>query len=120
MKLAGNSLKKAAPWVAGAVGGFFLLANLAGAVYVERLMSRPRRKRNRSSDLSDFVPDVKYDTAECRFTCDDDVELSSLLLTPEKTNGHVVLVCHGLAHNKHSGIRFIQYLLREGYTLLGN
>src|SRR6187431_647947 len=118
MKPSGTTLKKVAPWIAGVVGGVFLVANFAGALYVERMMAPPRRKKNKTSDLDDFVPEVKYDTAECCFQTEDGVRLSSLVLTPEVSNGSIVLVCHGLAHDKNSGVRFVQYLLKEGYTLL--
>lgn len=110
-------MKDAAPWAA-AGAGFFVAMNLAVSIYVELLLARPKRKRSKTADLTDFVPQVRYETAEIRFPSDDGVDLSALLLTPKKTNGHIVVICHGLAHDKRSGIRFVQYLLRAGYTLL--
>ena len=107
-----------AGWSAAGITGVFFAINLATSFYIHRMMARPKRKRNRSSDLSDFVPEVEYHTTLCRFSCDDGVEVSAVVLTPEKRNGHIIVICHGLAHDKHSGIRFVQYLLREGYTLL--
>lgn len=113
-----KKLIQAATWSAAGLAGLFFAINVATSFYVEWMMARPKRKRNRTSDLSDFVPEVKYETSLCRFTCDDGVEVSALVLTPEKINGHIILICHGLSHDKQSGIRFVQYLLREGYTLL--
>ena len=110
-------MKDAAPWAA-AGAGFFVALNLAVSIYVELLLARPKRKRNKTSDLQDYLPEVKYETEEIRFPSDDGVDLSALLLTPERANGNVVLICHGLAHDKKSGIRFTQYLLREGYRLM--
>ena len=110
-------MKDAASWAA-AGAGFFVAMNLAVSIYVELLLARPKRKRSKTADLSDFVPEVNYQTAEIRFPSNDGFDLCALLMTPEKTNGHIIVICHGLAHDKRSGVRFVQYLLREGYTLL--
>jgi uncharacterized protein len=118
MKLTLCKIKKALPWAIGGAAGIFALGSLATSVYIERMMVRPRRKRNRTSDLNDYVPEANYTTTPVEFHCEDGFRIAALLLQPGRSNGHAVLVCHGLAHNKNSGIRFVQYLLREGYTLL--
>lgn len=117
MKLRKRHLKAAA-WAAGGLGGFFLLTNLIGSLYIRHVLARPRRKQNRTSDLSDFVPEVKYTTSDIRFRTEDNFKISAFLLEPEHPNGSAVVVCHGIRHNKNSGVRYVQYLLRDGYTLL--
>jgi uncharacterized protein len=117
MKAEAGRLRKAAPWVLGGLTGAFLVANLAGSAYFNYTFLRPRRKRNFSSDLADFVPEVEYSTHEFEFRSADGVRISALQLEPARPNGHAILICHGLAHDKLSGIRYVQYLLREGYAL---
>lgn len=117
MKSKSSRLITAAPWALGSVAGLFVLGNLATSVYIQQTMVRPRRKPSITSDLSNFTPSARYTTSEVRFRCEDGYCISALLLKPERTNGHAILICHGLAHDKRSGVRFVQYLLREGYTL---
>lgn len=121
MKWREPRIGKAIPWaVAGAVaiGGLFLTANVATSVFIEQSLIRPKRKKNKTSDLADFIPEANYSTTPIRFLSTDGFWISALLLEPEKANGHAVVICHGIAHDKRSGIRFVQYLLKEGYTLL--
>lgn len=109
---------KAAAWAAGGFGGFFLLTNLIGSMYIRHVLVRPRKKQNRTSDLTGFVPEVAYSTSELHFRTSDNFKISALLLEPENPNGSAVVVCHGIRHDKNSGVRYVQYLLRDGYTLL--
>lgn len=109
-------LKKAAPWV-GVAGGLLLAANLGGSVFIHHRFRKPNKKSNRTSDLTDFVPEAKYSTEVRSFVSEDGVQLSMLLLTPENSNGNAVVVCHGVRHDKRSGVRYVQYLLLAGYTL---
>ena len=118
MKLESGRLRKAAPWVFGGLTGAFLLANFAGSAYFQYTFLKPRRKKNRSSDLTDYIPQAKYTTEEFEFRSLDGVLISALRLEPVQANGHTILICHGLAHDKYSGIRYVQYLLKEGYTLI--
>jgi pimeloyl-ACP methyl ester carboxylesterase len=118
MKFETGRLKKAAPWVLGGLSGTFLLMNFIASAYFKNAFLRPRRKKNFSSDLSGFVPQAEYVTEEFQFRSLDGVLISAIRLVPSRTNGHVILVCHGLAHDKYSGIRYVQYLLRNGYTLI--
>ena len=118
MKLESGRLKKAAPWVLGGLAGTFLLANFAGSAFFHYSLVRPKRKRNLSSDLTGYVPESEYSTEEFRFRSADGVLISGIRLEPARPNGHAVLVCHGLAHDKYSGVRYVQYLLRHGYTLI--
>jgi uncharacterized protein len=111
-------LKKAAPWFLGGLAGAFVLANFAGSAYFNHTFLRPRRKKNLSSDLTDFVPDAEYTSREFQFRSSDGVLISALQLSPSQPNGHVILICHGLAHDKLSGIRYVQYLLKDGYELV--
>lgn len=113
-----RQVKKTAPWALGGAAGLFLFGNLATSFYIEQSLARPSRKQNKTSDLSDFVPETKYTSTPVEFRSVDGFRISALLLEPEVRNDHAVLVCHGVAHDKRSGIRFVQFLLREGYTLL--
>jgi len=79
---------------------------------------RPRKKKNFSSDLTVYVPEAKYTTHEFQFRSSDDLLISALYLKPFRPNGHAILICHGLAHDKLSGIRYVQYLLKDGYDLI--
>lgn len=110
-------LKKAVPWFVGLTSAF-LLANIAGSAYFNHNFLRPRRKKNLSSDLTGYIPEAEYTSREFQFRSSDGVLISALHLQPAKPNGHAILVCHGLAHDKLSGIRYVQYLLQEGYSLV--
>lgn len=112
-----HHLKNAA-WAAGGFAGFFLLTNLIGSLYIRHELIRPRKKRNLSSDLTGFVPESKYSSNTVQFYTPDGLKISGLLLEPEKANGHAVIICHGIRHDKKSGVRYVQYLLTAGYTLL--
>jgi pimeloyl-ACP methyl ester carboxylesterase len=109
---------KAAGWVVGGTAGLFVAANVASSLYFQHRFLRPARKLNNTSDLNGYVPEAKYTTTKLEMRSTDGLRISALLLTPEKENGHAVIVCHGLRHDKNSGIRFVQYLLNEGYRLL--
>ena len=111
-------LKKAAPWFVGGVTTAFVLANIAGSAYFNYNFLRPRRKKNLSSDLTGYIPEADYTSHEFQFRSGDGVLISALQLQPPKANGHAILVCHGLAHDKLSGVRYVQYLLQEGYRLV--
>jgi pimeloyl-ACP methyl ester carboxylesterase len=37
---------------------------------------------------------------------------------PEKSNGKTILICHGIRHDKRSGIRFCAISLKDGDTLM--
>lgn len=113
-----NLWKSKVPWAVGGLFGGFLLANIGMSVWIGRRLVRPKRKTNKTSDLSDFTPEAVYKTHPVRFYASDGVRISSLLLEPESPNGHGIIVCHGLRHDKNSAVRFVQYLAREGYTLL--
>jgi pimeloyl-ACP methyl ester carboxylesterase len=118
MKLESGRLKKAAPWVLGGLTGAFLFANFAGSAYFHYIFLRPKRKKNASSDLTGYVPAADYNTEEFEFSSFDGTLISGIRLVPKTANGHIILVCHGLAHDKYSGVRYVQYLLQEGYTLV--
>ncbi len=109
---------KAIPWAATGLVGAFAAANFAVGYLISQEMIRPRRKINRTSSLNNFVPDVNYTVESCSFGSYDDCPLSAILLHPEKPNGKIILICHGIRHDKRSGIRFVQYLLKDGYTLM--
>jgi len=109
---------KAAGWVVGGTAGLFVAANVASSLYFQHRFLRPARKLNNTSDLSGYIPEAKYSTTKLEMRSTDGLRISALLLTPENENGHAVIVCHGLRHDKNSGIRFVQYLLNEGYRLL--
>src|SRR5688572_12437886 len=111
-------LKTALPWVVGGLTAAFALANFAGSAYFNYTFLRPKRKKNRSSDLTGYTPEAEYRTQEFHFRSFDGVMISAIRLEPVRPNGHVILVCHGLAHDKYSGVRYVQYLLRAGYTLV--
>jgi fermentation-respiration switch protein FrsA (DUF1100 family) len=113
-----KSWKRAIPWIVGGTVGGFLAVNLLFSVMLGRNLVRPKRKRNRTSDLSTFVPEASYNTYPVHFYSLDGVQLAGLLLEPNEPNGHAIIVCHGLRHDKNSAVRFVQYLAREGYTLL--
>jgi dipeptidyl aminopeptidase/acylaminoacyl peptidase len=117
-KMKAERLKKAAPWFIGGLTTAFIFANIAGSAYFNHTFLRPRRKKNLSSDLTGYVPEAAYTTEEFQFRSDDGLLISALHLEPSKTNGHAILICHGLAHDKLSGIRYVQYLLKEGYRLI--
>jgi uncharacterized protein len=108
---------KAVPWAATGLAGAFAVANFAVGYYISQEMMRPRRKINRPSAFN-FVPEIKYTLESCSFKSYDNCPLSAILLHPENPNGKVILICHGIRHDKRSGIRFVQYLLKDGYTLL--
>jgi dipeptidyl aminopeptidase/acylaminoacyl peptidase len=110
--------KQAAGWMAGTTAGLFFAANLVSSLYFERRFLRPRRENSRTSDLTGYVPEAKYSTTKLQIKSLDGLRISALLLTPENRNGHAIIICHGLAHDKNSGIRFVQYLLNDGYCLL--
>lgn len=113
-----KSWKKTIPWsIAGILGGF-LAANLIVSAIIGRSLVRPKRKKNKTSDLTDFVPEASYEMNSVHFYSLDGLRLAGLLLDPQSPNGHAIIVCHGLRHDKNSAIRFVQYLVREGYTLL--
>ena len=118
MKLESGRLKKAAPWVLGGLTGAFLFANFAGSAYFHYNFVRPKRKKNSSSDLTGYVPEAHYSTEEFKFASLDGILISGIRLIPQRPNGHLILVCHGLAHDKYSGVRYVQYLLAAGYTLV--
>jgi uncharacterized protein len=109
---------KAIPWAATGLAGAFAAANFAVGYYISQEMMRPRRRISRTSALNNFVPDVNYTLESCSFNSYDDCPLSAILLHPEKPNGKIILICHGIRHDKRSGIRFVQYLLKDGYTLM--
>ena len=111
-------LKKAAPWLLGGLTTGFVVANLAGSAYFNYNFLRPKRKKNLSSDLTAYVPEAKYSTDEFQFRSSDGILISALHLKPSQPNGNAILICHGLAHDKLSGIRYVQYLLKEGYELV--
>lgn len=106
------------PWAATGLAGAFAAANLAVAYFSTQEMVQPKRKRNRTTDLKGFVPDTNYTLETCSFHSYDDCPLSAILLHSEKPNGKIVLICHGISHDKRSGVRFVQYLLKAGYTLM--
>jgi len=106
------------PLALSGVAGLFLLTNLATSFYIQQIILRPRRKKNKTEVLDDFQPEVRYESATVQFPSSDGIRLCALVLTPENPNGHGIVVCHGLAHSKNSGVRFVQYLLGAGYTLL--
>jgi pimeloyl-ACP methyl ester carboxylesterase len=108
---------KAIPWAATGLAGAFAAANFAVGYYISQEMIRPKRKINRTS-FNDFVPEVDYTLETCSFSSYDECPLSALLLRPAKSNGKIILICHGIRHDKRSGIRFVQYLLKNGYTLM--
>jgi uncharacterized protein len=110
--------KRRVSWCVGGLLGGFLLANLVSSVYISRSLVRPRRKKNKTSDLTNFTPESKYETSPVRFYASDGVRISALMLEPESPNGHAIIVCHGFRHSKNSAVRFVQYLIRDGYTLL--
>lgn len=118
MKFQTGRLRKAAPWVLGGLTGAFFLANVAGSAYFNYTFLRPRRKKNFSSDLTNYVPEAEYTTEEFTFRSSDGILISGMRLAPANANGHAILICHGLAHDKYSGVRYVQYLLRAGYTLV--
>lgn len=109
-------LRKVAAW-AGLGGGLFLALTLSGSIFIHHRFRKPHKKSNRTSGLSDFVPETNYSTEVRSFVSEDGIRLSMLLLTPENANGNAVVVCHGVRHDKQSGVRYVQYLLRAGYTL---
>lgn len=117
MTLHAGRLKKAFPWVLGGLTGAFALANFAGSAYFNHTFLRPKRKKNFSSDLTGYVPEADYTTHEFHFESFDGVTIAGIILEPSHSNGRTILICHGLAHDKYSGVRYVQYLLREGYTL---
>jgi len=99
--------------------GIFAAANVAMSIYIQRTIVRRNRKRiNKTADLSDFVPEASYTASSVMFHAADGCRISGLLMKPQNPNGHAIVVCHGVAHDKRSAVRFIQYLAREGYTLL--
>ncbi len=118
MKLDAGRLKKIAPWFFGATSGGLLLFTFAASAFFHRKFVNPRRKQNKSSDLSNFVPESSYTAGEFSFLSTDGVRISGLRLEPEIRNGRAVFICHGLAHDKYSGVRYVQYLLNAGYTLV--
>jgi len=104
--------------LAGATG-IVAAANIALSVYIQRIIIKPNRRRiNKTADLTDFVPEVPYTSSSVTFETSDGFKISGLLMTPQNPNGHAIVVCHGVAHDKRSAVRFVQYLVREGYTLL--
>src|SRR5262245_11356447 len=109
---------RAVPWAATGLAGAFAVANVAVGYLISQEMIRPKRKRNRTSALNNFVPEINYTLESCYFNSYDDCPLSAILLRPEKSNGKIILICHGIRHDKRSGIRFVQYLLKDGYTLM--
>jgi dipeptidyl aminopeptidase/acylaminoacyl peptidase len=111
-------IRRALPWAATGLGGAIALANLSIAFFVEQRLVRPRRKYNHTSDLDNFVPDVPYSLESHLFESYDGCKLSAILLKPDIPNGKIILVCHGVRHDKRSGVRFVQYLLKAGYTLM--
>ena len=117
-RMMAERLKKAAPWFVGGVTTAFVLATIAGSAYFNYNFLRPRRKKNLSSDLTGYIPEADYTTHEFHFRSEDGILISALQLQPSVSNGHVILICHGLAHDKLSGIRYVQYLLQEGYRLV--
>lgn len=108
---------KAVPWAATGFAGAFAAINFAVGYYISQEMIRPKRKINRTS-FSNFVPEVNYTLQTCSFQSYDECPLSAIVLHPEKPNDKIILICHGIRHDKRSGIRFVQYLLKEGYTLM--
>jgi len=108
---------KAVPWAVTGFAGAFAAANFAIGYYISQEMMRPKRKFNRTA-FNNFVPEVKYTLESCTFHSYDKCPLSAILLRPEQSNGKIILICHGIRHDKRSGIRFVQYLLKEGYTLM--
>ncbi len=111
-------LRRSISWAATGIGGAFALANLGAAYYIKQELVRPRRKNNHTSELDNFVPDVSYDLEPHTFESYDGCRLSAILLRPVTANGKTILVCHGVRHDKRSGVRFVQYLLKAGYTLM--
>ncbi|HEY7161546.1 MAG TPA: alpha/beta fold hydrolase, partial [Acidobacteriota bacterium] len=108
---------KVVPWAATGFAGAFAAANFAVGYYISHEMMRPKRKFNRTS-FNNFVPEVNYTLEACSFQSYDECPLSAIILRPEKKNDKIILICHGIRHDKRSGIRFVQYLLKEGYTLM--
>lgn len=108
---------KAVPWAATGLAGAFAAVNLAVGYYISQEMMRPKRKINRTA-FNNFVPEVEYTLESCTFNSYDECPLSAILLRPEQSNGKIILICHGIRHDKRSGIRYVQYLLKEGYTLM--
>jgi uncharacterized protein len=108
---------KAVPWAVTGVAGAFAAANLAVGYFISQEMMRPGRKINRTA-FNNFVPEVKYTLEACTFNSYDECPLSAILLKPEHSNGKIILICHGIRHDKRSGIRYVQYLLKDGYTLM--
>lgn len=113
-----RSLLRNGLWFAGGASAMLLASSFAASAYFNYAFLRPRRKRNQTSDLSEFTPEVSYTTRTVAFWSQDGIQLSALLLEPVDANGAAIIVCHGLAHDKYSGVRFVQYLLRSGFTLL--
>jgi pimeloyl-ACP methyl ester carboxylesterase len=111
-------IRRAIPWAATGLGGAIALANLSIAFFIEQELVRPRRKYNRTSDVDNFIPDVPYSLESHLFRSYDGCKLSAILLKPDTANGKIILVCHGIRHDKRSGVRFVQYLLKAGYTLM--
>jgi uncharacterized protein len=108
---------KVVPWAATGLAGAFAAANFAVGYYISQEMIRPKRKVNRTS-FNNFVPEVDYTLESCTFQSYDECPLSAIILRPKKSNEKIILICHGIRHDKRSGIRFVQYLLKEGYTLM--
>ncbi|PWT93932.1 MAG: hypothetical protein C5B54_01055 [Acidobacteria bacterium] len=113
--------KRIAPWsLAGlaSLTGIFAVANVATSFFIQQTLIRPKRRYNKTSDLSGFIPEAIYNTKSLLFSAADGCKISACLLTPENPNGNAVVVCHGVSHDKNSAVRFVQYLLKAGYTLL--
>src|SRR5262245_46173758 len=108
---------KAVPWAVTGFAGAFAAANFVVGYYISQEMIRPKRKINRTS-FNDFVPEINYTLESCSFESYDGCPLSAILLRPENPNDKIILICHGIRHDKASGILFEQYLLKEGYTLM--
>jgi dipeptidyl aminopeptidase/acylaminoacyl peptidase len=104
--------------VATGVGSAIALSSLGAAYFIGKELVRPTRKYNRTSELENFVPDIRYSLESHSFESYDGCGLSAILLRPESGNGKIILVCHGVRHDKRSGVRFVQYLLKAGYTLM--
>src|ERR1051326_4067294 len=104
-----SRFKQAAGWFVGGTAGIFFAANIASSFYFHRRFLRPSRKDNKTSDLTGYTPEAKYVTTKLDIRSADGLRISALMLTPENPNGHGVVICHGLAHDKNSGIRFVQY-----------
>ena len=118
MRWSDSRLVNAAGWIVGAGAALFILGSLASSIYLQRSFLKPKRKKNLTSNLEGFIPEAVYTTTPLQIRSMDGLRISSVILTPESPNGHGIVVCHGLAHDKNSGIRFVQYLLNAGYTLL--